>query len=94
MDGRHWYVMLWSAAGLVMAPSFECIATQPEICTVDAVIFLVDPLDKHPHDPDIQSLMRLCNVHNVPLATNIATADSIIAAIAMQAIQGKSGAQG
>lgn len=45
---------------------------------VDGVIFLVDPLDKHPHDPDIQTLMRLCNVHNVPLATNVATADCII----------------
>ncbi|GAB4426615.1 MAG: methylglyoxal synthase [Chloroflexi bacterium OHK40] len=51
---------------------------------VEAVIFLVDPLDKHPHDPDIQSLMRLCNVHNVPLATNVATADCIISAIAMR----------
>jgi methylglyoxal synthase len=47
---------------------------------IGAVIFLVDPLDKHPHDPDIQTLLRLCNVHNVPLATNIATADCIIAA--------------
>ncbi len=43
------------------------------------VIFLVDPLDKHPHEPDIQSLLRLCNVHNVPLATNVATADRLIA---------------
>ncbi|NTW00927.1 MAG: methylglyoxal synthase [Oscillochloris sp.] len=61
---------------------------------VDAVIFLVDPLDKHPHDPDIQSLMRLCNVHNVPLATNVATADCIIAAITMQVAHGQLGAQG
>jgi len=45
---------------------------------VDAVFFLVDPLDKHPHEPDIQALLRLCNVHNVPLATNVATADCII----------------
>ncbi len=45
---------------------------------VDGVIFLVDPLDKHPHDPDIQMLQRLCNVHDVPLATNIATADCIM----------------
>ena len=45
---------------------------------VDAVIFLVDPLDKHPHDPDIQTLLRICNVRNVPLATNIATADVLI----------------
>ena len=47
---------------------------------VHAVFFFVDPLDKHPHDPDIQALMRACNVHNVPLATNIATADLILSA--------------
>ena len=45
---------------------------------VDAVLFIVDPLDKHPHDPDIQTLLRICNVHDVPLATNIATADMVI----------------
>jgi methylglyoxal synthase len=45
---------------------------------VDAVLFIVDPLDKHPHDPDIQTLMRICNVRNVALATNIATADILI----------------
>ena len=37
---------------------------------VDMVIFFRDPLDKHPHEPDIFMLMRLCDVHNVPLATN------------------------
>ena len=41
---------------------------------ITAVIFLVDPLNAHPHDPDIQAVLRVCNVHNVPLATNIATA--------------------
>ncbi len=46
---------------------------------VDAVIFIVDPLGKHPHDPDIQTLLRICNVHDVPLATNIATADILMA---------------
>ena len=45
---------------------------------IDAVLFIVDPLDKHPHDPDIQTLLRICNVHDVPLATNIATADMVI----------------
>jgi methylglyoxal synthase len=43
-----------------------------------AVIFLRDPLGMHPHDPDISMLMRICDVHNVPLATNIATAHLII----------------
>jgi methylglyoxal synthase len=48
---------------------------------IAAVFFFLDPLGKHPHDPDIQMLMRICNVHNVPLATNEATALCIIAAI-------------
>jgi methylglyoxal synthase len=47
---------------------------------ISAVFFFVDPLGKHPHDPDIQSLLRICNVHNVPLATNEATAEFIISA--------------
>jgi methylglyoxal synthase len=50
---------------------------------VDAVFFLVDPLDKHPHDPDIQAIQRVCNVHDVPLATNVATANLIISADAV-----------
>jgi methylglyoxal synthase len=45
---------------------------------VEAVFFFVDPLEKQPHDPDIQGLLRICNVHNVPLATNAATALYII----------------
>ena len=45
---------------------------------VEAVFFFVDPLGKHPHDPDIQTLLRICNVHNVPLATNTSTARFII----------------
>ena len=45
---------------------------------VTAVIFFVDELAKHPHDPDIRTLLRLCNVHNVPLATNPATAELLL----------------
>jgi methylglyoxal synthase len=45
---------------------------------VAAVFFFVDPLAAQAHDPDIQSLLRICNVHNVPLATNAATATYII----------------
>jgi methylglyoxal synthase len=47
-----------------------------------AVIFLVDPLNAHPHEPDIQGLLRICNVHNVPLATNEATAALIVQGLA------------
>jgi methylglyoxal synthase len=54
------------------------IAAQVANKKVDAVIFITDPLDAHPHDPDIHGLMRVCNVHNIPLATNIATATLIV----------------
>lgn len=37
---------------------------------IDAIIFFRDPLGKHAHEPDIQMLMRVCDVYNVPLATN------------------------
>lgn len=42
---------------------------------LDMVIFFRDPLGKHPHEPDVQMLMRICDVHNVPLATNLAAAE-------------------
>lgn len=51
---------------------------------VDAVFFFVDPLSALPHDPDVRALMRVCNVHNVPLATNLATADLIIAGLSSE----------
>lgn len=54
------------------------IAAQIAEGKIEAVFFFVDPLGKHPHDPDIQGLLRICNVHNVPLATNAATAEFII----------------
>jgi methylglyoxal synthase len=47
--------------------------------TIRAVIFLVDPLSAHPHDPDIQTVLRVCNVHRVALATNVASADLFLA---------------
>ena len=45
---------------------------------LDMIIFFRDPLDKHPHEPDVQMLMRICDVHNIPLATNPATAALLI----------------
>lgn len=48
---------------------------------VAGVIFLVDPLYAHPHEPDIQGLVRVCNVHNVPIATNEATAQLVLAGL-------------
>ena len=45
---------------------------------VKAVIFLRDPLTAHPHEPDITALMKVCDTHNVALATNLATAELIL----------------
>ena len=45
---------------------------------MSSVIFFRDPLDKHPHDVDVSMLMRLCDVHDVPLATNYKSAHIIV----------------
>jgi diacylglycerol kinase (ATP) len=44
---------------------------------VCAVIFFVDPLHSQPHESDIRGLLRICNVHNVVVATNPATAEAV-----------------
>ena len=59
------------------------IAGQVAEGKIEAVFFFVDPLTANPHDPDIQGLLRICNVHNVPLATNAATAKYIISTQAL-----------
>lgn len=45
---------------------------------VIAVIFFRDPLTAQPHEPDVSALMRLCDVHIVPLATNLASAEAVL----------------
>jgi methylglyoxal synthase len=45
---------------------------------IDSVFFFIDPLHSHVHDVDIYMLLRICNVYNVPLATNLASAGLII----------------
>jgi methylglyoxal synthase len=51
---------------------------------VKAVIFLRDPLTAHPHEPDISALLKVCDTHNIPLATNLATANVILDYLAAQ----------
>lgn len=52
---------------------------------VEAVLFLRDPLTAQPHEPDVAALMRVCDVHNVPLATNPASAEAVITALSRAA---------
>jgi methylglyoxal synthase len=45
---------------------------------IDYVIFFIDPLSSHAHEVDVQMLLRLCNVHDTPIATNYSTASKLI----------------
>ena len=48
---------------------------------LDLVVFLRDPLTAQPHEPDVSALLRLCDVVNIPLATNIASAQIMLNAL-------------
>lgn len=48
---------------------------------MDLVIFLRDPLTRKSHEPDISTIFQLCDIHNIPLATNLATAELLIKAL-------------
>lgn len=69
--------------------SVECVAHGPEggdliiggrvaQGQIRAVLFFRDPLTAQPHEPDVSALLRVCDVHNVPLATNEATAEAVV----------------
>lgn len=48
---------------------------------IDALIFLRDPLAPKPHEPNVNDVVRLCDMHNIPMATNLATAELIVLAL-------------
>jgi methylglyoxal synthase len=52
---------------------------------VDAVIFLRDPMTPQPHEPDINALVRACDVHNVACATNVSTAHLVLCQLKLAA---------
>ncbi len=57
------------------------ICAQIEHNQMDLVIFLRDPLTPKTHEPDVNNIVRLCDMHNIPLATNLATAELMIKAL-------------
>lgn len=48
---------------------------------MDCIIFLRDPLTAQPHEPDVSALLRLCDVHSIPLATNLKSAEIMLDAL-------------
>ena len=54
------------------------MGAQIEANDIDLVIFLRDPLQPKPHEPDVVNVIRSCDIHNIPIATNLATAELLI----------------
>jgi methylglyoxal synthase len=57
------------------------LSAQVALNDIDMVIFLRDPLHPKHYEPDINSLLQLCDVHNIPVASNLATAEVILLAL-------------
>ena len=54
------------------------LATITRANEIDLLLFFRDPISAKPHEPNEMNLLRLCDVHNIPIATNIATAEVLI----------------
>ena len=54
---------------------------------IQAVLFFRDPLTAQPHEPDVSALMRVCDVHSIPLATNRATAEAVVRAFQVESFR-------
>ena len=57
------------------------MCAQIENNELDMVIFLREPISPRSHEPDVNNVVRLCDMHNIPLATNLATAELLIRAL-------------
>jgi methylglyoxal synthase len=60
------------------------IGSRLAVGEVDVVVFLRDPMTPQPHEPDINALVRACDVHNVPCATNVSGARLVLAQLAAE----------
>ena len=59
----------------------KCMKSMIADSDLDLIIFLRDPLTAQPHEPDVNALLRLCDVTNTPLATNLSSAEIMLSAL-------------
>ena len=57
------------------------LGAQIEHNQIALLISLRDPLERKPHEPDVNDVVRLCDIHNIPMATNLATAELLVKAL-------------
>ncbi len=57
------------------------LGAQIECNQIDGLIFLRDPLTPKSTEPDVNDIVRLCDIHNIPMATNVATAELLVLAL-------------
>ena len=57
------------------------LGSQIEHNNIDLLIFFRDPLSPRSHEPDVNDIVKLCDMYNIPIATNIATAEALILAL-------------
>lgn len=72
-----WKSSVISAADRAAISRLHCIACDE----IDVLLFFRDPINRKESEPNEMALLRLCDVHNVPVATNIATAEALIMAL-------------
>ena len=63
------------------------IGAQIEQNEIDLLIFLRDPLNPKRHEPDVNDVVKLCDMHNIPMATNLATAELLIKSLDRGALE-------
>ena len=63
------------------------IGAQIEHNEIDLLIFLRDPLNPKRHEPDVNDVVKLCDMHNIPMATNLATAELLIKSLDRGALE-------
>ena len=70
--------MISEATGLQVQGGDQQIASRIACNEIDLLLFFRDPINAKPSEPNEMTLLRLCDVHNIPMATNIATAEVLI----------------